>query len=252
MMSINVLLYEDREESINKIISMVKRISDNIHVLIGRSKESFNRLFFEYDICFFIIATSLMSDEGKRVSGYEMASVLRSIRRYRFSDIIFVSYDMDTEYIAYNHFGCFRILDSSSKDNMLRMTLSDVYMKFRTQYLNSPIVNKMYVTNHRGRVNMFRIGDIIWLEIHRKYCIIYTEKDEIELYRNEFPVSDEDLGRNFLLCNRSDYVSFSRISSVRKKERELEIRNFDMSIRISDSGMKRLREYLIGIGEIIN
>ncbi len=236
------MLYEDRTSVIENVTGICGDIG-GIRILTTSDEAEVLNDIFSFDISIFIIATHLKDDKRKR-SGYELASKIRSIDKSRFSEIVFIAYDYDSEFIAYNKFFSFRYLEYPFLSDAFRSTLSYLIDKHKFYLKRGFSVEKEVILKHRNFISVFSMDDVEWFELHSRYCALHLLKSTLRFYRWELPFTDEDIEKCFLKLTRSDFVNKKYIRNCHLSKKVLMTPDNEEMFYVSPQGIKHFNDYI--------
>lgn len=242
-MKLTCLLYEDREEVIESISSYIKNSGD-IKLVVCSSEEAFPAVLYKERPSMFVIDTSLMNDKGK-MSGFNVALLLRRTERYKYSEIIIISMKYDIEIMTLNKLNCFRFFNFPCNSALIKSAIRDAVDKYMAQGKYRDIVIESRVLCHNGEVSIINIREVIWYEVHSRLCFIHLTDNRVrECYRKEIPFKKNDIDECFILVNRCDYINVIYFDSFSERNSSLRLRNSNEKFYMTASGEERLRKYL--------
>lgn len=206
-----VLILEDQEETRKALVAIVKRVNQNATIFELDSADEAYIIAMKQTIDLFILDIILKpSDKYRDSSGADFAQNIRTVMKYQFTPIIFLTSLYDEKLNLYSSLQCYHYFekpcDYEQVEQIIRKAIS-----FHTQ---NGMDRKYFYRNH-GILEALCIKDIIY--VTREGCNLHvaTPKEKrvipyksLKLVRNELDSED------FLQCNRSTIVNHWFIREV--------------------------------------
>jgi len=176
----------------------------------------------KYKIDLFVISVKM-----KEQSGYRLAEKIRKIAEYRDCPILFVtnaSYSLAgfsqlTTYQSYKKFNYISLpITRIDVQGKLGLYLEDI---IQNQSGRNDPERAVYISHTKGET-FIGIKDILFAEIQRKVCSIYTTEGTFEISRKSLSqiidMIDDDA---FLRCHRSFALNIKQIQGIEKVDRRI-------------------------------
>ncbi|MCC5908927.1 MAG: response regulator transcription factor [Clostridiaceae bacterium] len=212
-----ILIVEDNVDQLNFLKEILEDLSDNITILSATSLKEAYHLALTHNIDLFFIDIGL--PDG---SGMELAKNLRIIEKYELTWMVFLT--TYTQYIlkAFKQVHCYDyIIKPYKKENIISIT-----KKLLNANLPASSSNKEHYISFqmKGYILKIFIKDIVYIEVFKKNCTIYTCNDNFVVKKMPLSKINEMLPpEEFAQSHRSFLVNIYYINEIKKTDNLWEI-----------------------------
>jgi len=167
----NILIVEDDYKQRENLIRMISELKEDINVYEAECKEGAIKILKEISMDFFYIDISL-----KDSSGLDLASEIRSIEKYKFTWIVFIT--THTKYMlqAFKEIHCYDyIIKPYDKDEVIRMTK----LLISTNHNSNSLKNKdkhIILELHKGINVKVNVDEIMFIELNLRVMTVHTKR----------------------------------------------------------------------------
>lgn len=239
-MAKNVLIVEDNVNSANLIENIIASIDSSIAVFIAANSETAYKYAMEKDIDVFILDIILNTRIQGDTSGIKFAKEIRSVNKYLFTPMIFMTSLEDPLMYAYRDLHCYGYLekpfDKDSAEELIRNALKFENAKneeetvyFRKEKIIYPIKisdviytsninHTMYIHHQNGTILSipYKTCSQLLSEI-RSDCLIQCNRNTLV---NKNYIENADLVNRYITLKNQDVVDIGRVY-IKKVEKEL-------------------------------
>lgn len=236
----NVLVLEDDMEMLNLIEKLIGEIRGSFHVYKVSSVAEAYRTAIEKNISLFVVDIMLDSSVRDDVSGLKFVEKLRTIDKYRFVPVIFITALSDPELHAYRNLHCYGYLEKP-----LIIREAKRLMEEALQYEYQDEGDSVLYLRKDGVIYAIREKDIIYIRSHAGKVTIKAIKEELMVYyRNCKDILEKLDSKAFIPCNRSTMVNRNYIKSVDTTNRIIQLKENYGMIEIGVTMKKKFMELL--------
>lgn len=206
----NVLILEDNKETLELVSKLIHEIDANIKIYKTSVLPDAYQAAIEHRIHLFII--DIMIDHSVRndVSGLRFVEKIRSIKKYAFVPVIFITSLVDPEIHAYKKLHCYGYLE---KPLLIKETrkLIEQALQFSEQKQEDGIL----FFRKDGVIYAVNKEEIVYITSHAGKVTVVTTKDELTLYyRNCKDMLNELDSDQFIQSGRGTIVNKAFIDNV--------------------------------------
>lgn len=221
-MSKNVLIIEDNKAQAMHIAALARSVDEKIDIKFAENCGDAYKILMENTIDVFLVDIILEPQHRTDTSGLRLAKNIRSIEKYMFTPLIFITTLYDPEMYAYRDLNCLGYLekpfDPNEAKRLIRLALnysskkeSDGFLYFREDGVLYPI----------------RISNIVYIQNNNHVLNIYLSNNDIFKikYRTCKQFIDEANCDSLFQCNRSSIVNLNYVKSIDLTNRYVELYN---------------------------
>lgn len=237
-----VLILEDQEEIRKALAALVERVDKNALVFELDSVDQAYSIAMKQNIDLFILDIILKpGDKYRDSSGADFAQNIRTVMKYQFTPIIFLTSLYDEKLNMYSSVQCYHYFekpcDYEQMEQVIRKAIS-----FHTQ---NGMDRKYFYRNH-GILEALSIKDIIYVTREGSDLHVATPQETRTIpYKSLKLVKSELDSEDFLQCNRSTIVNHWFIREVDPVNRFIYLNECDdvleIGVVLRKSFMKDLR-----------
>lgn len=237
-----VLILEDNLQNLKALERITCGAGTDIVPLLAPDVSKAYHMAMEQEISLFLIDIILDPLRGSDTSGIRFAEKMRSLEKYRFTPIIFVTSLEDPQLYAYSHIHCYGYLEKPYDHETARKLVAEAlqfpgrekaegekYIHFRKDGI-------LYPRKHSEIIYMENVG--------RRLTIYMADGERLHMpYRTCASLMDELGSKQFVQCSRSTILNRNYIDNIDVHSRYVRLRGVDEMVEIGSILKKKfLRE----------
>lgn len=206
-----VLILEDQKDTRDALTKIVKEIDDNAIVYALSSEKEAYYIAMEKTIDLFLIDIILHpgKKEGDK-SGADFAQNIRTVSKYQFTPIIFLTSLYDSKLHMYSSLHCYKFIEKPFDYGEVRAVISEA-IRYRTEDGK----DRRIFFRRKGLLEAIAIQDIIYAQSVGHELLVVTTEERTEIpYKTCKTMLEELDSEDFLQCNRKTIVNQNFIKSV--------------------------------------
>lgn len=218
----NVLIVEDNKACMGALVELVKECDSTSVIYCADNSALAYKYAMEERIDLFLIDIMLDNTVQNDVSGIVFADKIRSIERYRFVPLIFVTSLEDYKMNVFQNLHCYSYVEKPFDFKKVKEVIGDAL-----KYPVRDERNNRYVYYRKdGILYSLDTEQIIYIEASKRTLYLYLENDEIQIpYKTGVSMLHELNAEEFLQCSRSIIVNRKFIAYVDKTNRYVTMKN---------------------------
>lgn len=205
-----ILIVEDNQRSREMLINIIENTRDDVDVKAASNLEEAAVLVMKNNIDLFMLDIILNSANSADVSGVQFAEYIRTMPKYKYTPIIFITALEDPELHAYRELHCYYYIEKPYNADEVASVISEA--------LEMP---KVHEESHNvffrreGILYKKETADIIYIENTRAGQHIYCVNGDLHLPYKPIKKIMEELGSDkFKQCNRYNIVNVDYIDKI--------------------------------------
>lgn len=212
-----ILLVEDNIMQAESLKKHLTGVTDDCTVLhVTNSKAAFEYAV-KYDIDLFILDIGLPDKMGLK-----LAEEIRSIPRYKYVWIIFVTGFKDYLPEAVSKTHCYDYIVKPYNPDKVKELIRDLLNDKNNLHGNNPVPKFTVIC--KDFTYQIRTDKILYIEVYQKVCLIHTYFDIAKIKRFSLKKAYEQLpSTNFIQCHKSIIVNTDYINYIKKTESNWQI-----------------------------
>ncbi len=232
-----VIIIEDNISTLQVLSDIVKKISTEIEVMEFSTMDGVYEAVLENTIDLFLVDIILNPEDRGDISGIRFADRIRSIEKYEFTPIIFVTSLEDPKLYAYSELHCFYYLEKPFDSEKVK-TIVDRALRFPSRRKEDGVLffrregilfsvkcsEILYIENSRHRIYFHRVGNEIMEVPYRPLKQILKDADNPYL----------------LQCSRSMVINKEYVDSIDFTNRYIKLRGVESPINIGSTYLKKV------------
>ncbi|MDO4304618.1 MAG: LytTR family DNA-binding domain-containing protein [Bacillota bacterium] len=230
-----ILIVEDNETSVEILEKVVRSVDDQSIIKAAANEDEAYLIAMKNNISLFLIDIVLNPLNPGDVSGMNFANQIRSIEKYKYTPIIFVTAIEDSKLYAYSDVHCYYYLEKPFDLEKASKVISEA-LRF------PQIENKSQAVYFRKDGILYKrdISEVIYIENTRLGQKVYLTDGILELqYKPCKIILEEIMSDKLSQCSRSVIVNKDYIDSVDPISRYIKLKNGYGQIDIGVSFKKR-------------
>jgi two-component system LytT family response regulator len=242
----NILVVEDNEITRNALVHVLKSIDGVTQVYHTSNGDEAISMMENYHIDLFYLDINLPD-----ISGIKVAEKIRTIPKYEFSYIIFITTYVYYQLDCFKQFHCYDFLEKPySKEQIITLTKRII----RGVISNQKDDMKKVVFKLKDCILSLNVMDIYYIESFGRDCIIHTKQGMKKISNTPLKKLDKILPKEFIQSYRSYIININNIDRIEKKSKNAwtaYFRGYKQIALISDSYKKKVIEKIDSELEII-
>lgn len=236
-MNKKVMIIEDNKSVLQMLSAIVRELDSEIDVFEFLSLEYAYDTALENTIDLFLVDIILKPEDRGDISGIRFVDKIRTVAKYEFTPIVFISSLEDPKFYAYSELHSLAYLEKPFKAEQVKKIVSkalrfpgteqqDKRLLFRKDGILYSINRSeiLYIENTKHKVYFHKVGGDIITIPYKTLKQILAEADDSEL----------------LQCSRSVIVNKEYIESIDFLNRYIKLKEIENPINIGTTHLKKL------------
>ena len=238
-----ILIVEDNAKSREMLIKIIKDIRDDVDIKEASSIEEASSLVMKNNIDLFMLDIILSSTNPSDVSGMQFAEHIRTIPKYKYSPIIFITALEDPALHAYSEIHCYYYVEKPYDAKKVAQVISDALEMPKADENPHNIFFR-----REGILYKKEVSDIIYIENTRAGQTVYCVNGNLKLPYKPIKKIMEELGSNkFKQCSRFHIVNEEHIDEIDTVNRYVKLRGVNELVELGNTYKKRfLKDVVAG------
>ncbi len=212
-----VLILEDKKQVINTLRTIVLNHEPTALVLAASNLRDAYVYAMDNNISLFLVDIVLNPDERHDTSGLDFVKNIRTISKYEFVPVIFITGLIDPELYAYRDLHCYGYLEKP-----ILNVEADKCISAALRYEIAPPEDDSITLTQNKIIYNIRKRDIIYFYSKGNKLSIVTIDDTIKIFYMSCKRLMEKLDSgDFIWCNRSTIVNRDYIQKIDKDANEI-------------------------------
>ena len=230
-----VLIVEDNVRSMEMLVKIIKNLRTDVEVKTASSLEEAAVLAMKYNIDLFMLDIILNSSNPGDVSGMKLAEQIRSLPKYKYTPIIFITALEDPELHAYSDLHCYYYVEKPYDAEKVSSVISEA-LEFPAAHKEPQNV----FFRKDGILYKKEISEILYIENSRAGQTVYCTNGNLKLpYKPNHKILEELASDKFVQCSRYHIINRDYIDKIDTVNRYIQLRNLKTSIEIGNSYKKK-------------
>lgn len=235
----SILIVEDDNVQRKDLISIAKNCNSNIRIFHTESIETAYTISENHEIGAFFVDILLVDG-----TGIEFAKKIRSIKRYQFTPIIFITGVPTKEMEAFHDIHCYDYILKPYTEESVKKIMNKILVDYFEQITDH---DKYLDLEFRGIKQRINTKDILLIESKNRKIFIRTKYEEIRYRHMNLSQFIKELPDNFIQIHQSIVVNPIYIEKIDKTNNQLYMKNIKEIVPIGTSFKKRVGELINGI-----
>ncbi len=235
-----VLILEDNIIALNRLVDIVKSVSENIEVLAFSSMDNIYNAIMEDTIDLFMVDV-VIDDEPGDVSGIRFIDNVRNIPQYEFTPVIFTTSLEDPKMYAYSHLHSYMYIEKPYDPERIKKVVEQAL-----RYNSPDVQDKVLYFRYDGVLYAVKCSDIVYAEsVQRKMCFYRKDGKMISVpYKTCKQIIAEANYRKFVQCNRGTLLNWDYVEYVDIINNYIKMKSINETIEIGVTYKKRISEVI--------
>jgi two-component system LytT family response regulator len=239
-----ILILEDNPASRNALHEIIKTIDSSADIMltddVGKAYQ-FAMTGLRTDL--FLVDIMIRPKVQSDISGLIFAERIRSVKRYEFVPLIFITSLEDPKLHAFRQLHCYEYIekpyDATEVKRVIRRAL---------EFPKPEDPNKYVYFRKDGVLYSKKVDEIVYIENIRRKVVVYSVDDELPITYKSCSDLLEDLDSvKFIQCNRRTIINREFIEFVDPARRYIRLREVDKAVDIGTTlrktFMRKLGQY---------
>ncbi|MCI8772324.1 MAG: response regulator transcription factor [Lachnospiraceae bacterium] len=237
-----VLIVEDNVRSMEMLVKIIKNLRTDVEVKTASSLEEAAVLAMKYNIDLFMLDIILNSSNPGDVSGMKLAEQIRSLPKYKYTPIIFITALEDPELHAYSDIHCYCYVEKPYDVEKVSNVILEA--------LEFPVVHsepQNIFFRKDGILYKKEISEILYIENSRAGQTVYCTNGNLKLpYKPNRKILEELASDRFIQCSRYHIINRDYIDRIDTVNRYIRLKGLRTQIEIGNSYKKKF------LGEVMD
>ena len=236
----NVLVVEDNKRSANLIEKIITSIDSSIVVYMAENSETAYKYAMEKEIDVFIVDIILNTKVQGDTSGIKFANEMRTVQKYLFTPMIFMTSLEDPQMYAYRDLHCYGYLEKPFDVDKAEALIRDAL-----KYEKSVIEDETIYFKKEKIIYPHKISDIIFT-CNKNHTMVIHHKNGTTLsipYKTCSQLLNEVRSDFLIQCNRNTLVNKRYIKTVDLVNRYITLTNQER-VEIGGTYLKKVEREL--------
>lgn len=237
-----ILIVEDNSRSREMLVKIIKNLKMDVVIKTASNKEEASALAMRNSIDLFMLDIVLDVSKPGDVSGMFLAEHIRTLSKYKYTPIIFITALEDPALYAYSDLHCFYYVEKPYDALKVAAVISEA--------LTFPGVNKQarnVFFRKDGILYKKEVSEIVYIENSRSGQIVYCTNGNLKLSYKPSKLILEELGTDqFVQCSRYLIVNRDFIETIDTVNRYILLKGREDTIEFGSSFKKKLLKEIMG------
>ena len=230
-----ILIVEDNVKSREMLVKIINNIRDDVEIKEASSLEEASILAMKNNIDLFMLDIILSSTNPADVSGMQFAEHIRTLPKYKYSPIIFITALEDPALHAYSEIHCYYYVEKPYN--------ADKVAKVIAEALEMPKADEEprgIFFRYDGILYKKEVSDIIYIENTRSGQTVYCLNGNLKLpYKPIKKIMEELCSDKFKQCSRYHIVNEEHIAEIDTVNRFVKLKGAKEMIELGKTYKKR-------------
>ncbi|MCI8357115.1 MAG: response regulator transcription factor [Lachnospiraceae bacterium] len=230
-----VLIVEDNVRSMEMLVKIIENLRTDVEIKTASSQEAAAILAMKYNIDLFMLDIILNASNPGDVSGMKFAEHIRTLKKYKYTPIIFITALEDPELHAYSDLHCYYYVEKPYDAEKVSSVISEA-LEFPAAHKEPQNV----FFRKDGILYKKEISEILYIENSRAGQTVYCTNGNLKLpYKPNHKILEELASDKFVQCSRYHIINRDYIDKIDTVNRYIQLRNLKTSIEIGNSYKKK-------------
>ncbi|MBS6668968.1 MAG: response regulator transcription factor [Eubacterium sp.] len=236
----SVLILEDNRQILKVLEELVLSVSDEKVYATDDVGEAY-KIAMENSVDVFLLDIILYADKKGDTSGMQYAQCVRTLERYRFTPIIFITSLEDPEMYALRDLHAFGYIEKPFDHAEVERLLRDA-LHFKTQKAS----DAMMFFRKDGILYPVKCNQVLYIEmVKRKICIHLKDGDRLNIsYKSLREILEEANYDKFVQCSRNCIVNIEYIKNIDKTNRFITLKWRNTVVEMGGTFIKKIEKVL--------
>lgn len=227
-----ILIIEDDIDIADKLAFLASEVNGRVEVIKAPSKSKVIDLMSFHTFDAFFIDIQL-----EDYNGLELAKELRTIKKYQFVPMVFITAVPTRELEAYKRVHSYDYILKPFTREEIKRVFTDILL----DYFDDRQEDESIILEYKAYNMTLLTKDILFIEIINRRVHIITQNDTIEYIIMPLKKFHERLPDQFIRVHQSFIINKDYVQSFSLSTCKIQLMNYDLDIPIGRSFVKELR-----------
>lgn len=230
-----VLIVEDNVRSMEMLVKIIENLRTGVEIKTASSQEEAAILAMKFNIDLFMLDIILNASNPGDVSGMKFAEYIRTLQKYKYTPIIFITALEDPELHAYSDLHCYYYVEKPYDVEKVSSVISEA-LEFPAVH-NEP---QNIFFRKDGILYKKEISEILYIENSRAGQTVYCSNGNLKLpYKPNYKILEELASDKFIQCSRYHIINYDYIDKIDTVNRYILLKGVKTPIEIGNSFKKK-------------
>ena len=230
-----VLIVEDNVRSMEMLVKIIENLRTGVEIKTASSQEEAAILAMKFNIDLFMLDIILNASNPGDVSGMKFAEYIRTLQKYKYTPIIFITALEDPELHAYSDLHCYYYVEKPYDVEKVSSVISEA-LEFPAVH-NEP---QNVFFRKDGILYKKEISEILYIENSRAGQTVYCSNGNLKLpYKPNYKILEELASDKFIQCSRYHIINYDYIDKIDTVNRYILLKGVKTPIEIGNSFKKK-------------
>lgn len=230
-----VLIVEDNVRSMEMLVKIIENLRTDVEIKTASSQEEAAILAMKFNIDLFMLDIILNASNPGDVSGMKFAEYIRTLQKYKYTPIIFITALEDPELHAYSDLHCYYYVEKPYDVEKVSSVISEA-LEFPAVH-NEP---QNVFFRKDGILYKKEISEILYIENSRAGQTVYCSNGNLKLpYKPNYKILEERASDKFIQCSRYHIINYDYIDKIDTVNRYILLKGVKTPIEIGNSFKKK-------------
>lgn len=230
-----VLIVEDNVRSMEMLVKIIENLRTDVEIKTASSQEEAAILAMKFNIDLFMLDIILNASNPGDVSGMKFAEYIRTLQKYKYTPIIFITALEDPELHAYSDLHCYYYVEKPYDVEKVSSVISEA-LEFPAAH-NEP---QNVFFRKDGILYKKEISEILYIENSRAGQTVYCSNGNLKLpYKPNYKILEELASDKFIQCSRYHIINYDYIDKIDTVNRYILLKGVKTPIEIGNSFKKK-------------
>lgn len=230
-----VLIVEDNVRSMEMLVKIIENLRTDVEIKTASSQEEAAILAMKFNIDLFMLDIILNASNPGDVSGMKFAEYIRTLQKYKYTPIIFITALEDPELHAYSDLHCYYYVEKPYDVEKVSSVISEA-LEFPAVH-NEP---QNIFFRKDGILYKKEISEILYIENSRAGQTVYCSNGNLKLpYKPNYKILEELASDKFIQCSRYHIINYDYIDKIDTVNRYILLKGVKTPIEIGNSFKKK-------------
>lgn len=236
-----ILIVEDSARNVEMLIKIIEDLKKDVVIKTASTQEEAGALAMRYTIDLFILDIILDDSGPSDASGMQFAEYIRTLSKYKYTPIIFVTALEDAQLYAYSALHCYFYVEKPYDARQVSSVILEAL-----DFPRSSEKSHSVFFRKDGILYKKEISEIIYIENSRAGQNVYCVNGNLRLPYKPNKAILEDLGSdNFIQCSRYVIINRDYIDKIDSVNRYIQLKNLKEPIEIGRMFKKKFLEEVL-------
>lgn len=238
-----ILIIEDNADQLLALKKLTEEVDSELDVYTAANVEQAYQIAMEQNIAIFMVDIILSVTTRNDVSGVRFVERIRSVSKYMFTPVIFITSLEDPQMYAYKELNCLDYIEKPFDPEHVRAVIKKALF-----FPQNDAEDDTLIFRQDGILWPVKIKDILYIENcnHSIYVHLVNGKKQRFPYKTFKQILSEVNNHDLLQCSRSIIVNCTYICNIDFVNHYISMKDCAESIGIGLTYRKRLMERFHG------